>query len=57
MEICQVGPTLIRVDKLKDMTKVMGVRCEIIMAILQNKTNATEMVGNKALICSMVLPA
>lgn len=57
MEICPVGPTLIHVDRLTDMTKLMGVRCEITMATLQNKTNATAMVGNKALNCSMVLPA
>jgi hypothetical protein len=57
MEICPVGPTLIHVDKLMDMTKLMGTRCEITMAILQNKTNASGMVGNKALIYSMVLPA
>ena len=41
MEICPVGPTMIHLDKLTDMS------CEITMATLQNKTNATEMVGKK----------
>jgi hypothetical protein len=48
---------MIHMDELTDMTKLTDVSCEITMATLQNKTNAPEMVGNKALICSMVLPA
>lgn len=49
MEICPVGPTMIHVDKLTGMTELTDVSCEIKIATLQNKTNATEMVGNKAL--------
>jgi len=41
MGICPVGPMMIHLDKLTDMS------CEITMATLQNKTNATEMVGKK----------
>lgn len=52
-----MGPTMIHLDKLMDMTKLTDMSCEITMATLQNKTNTTEMVGEKALMCSMVLPA
>jgi len=57
MGICPVGPTMIHLDKLTDMTKLTDMSCEITMATLQNKTNTTEMVGKKALMCIMVLPA